>query len=84
LPIVTFVALGFEHSVVNMFVIPTGMMLGAKVSLSDWWFWNQIPVTLGNIVGGFLFTGLALYVTYKPSEKNPAPTLPVGARALAD
>jgi formate/nitrite transporter FocA (FNT family) len=47
-----------------MFVIPAGMMLGAKVGLNDWWLWNQIPVTLGNIVGGFGFTGLALYLTY--------------------
>src|SRR3954462_3696882 len=66
LPIITFFAQGFEHSVVNMFMIPTGILLGAKVSFADWWLWNQIPVTLGNFVGGFLFTGLALYVTYKP------------------
>jgi len=65
LPILTFFAQGFEHSVVNMFVIPAGMILGAQVSLADWWVWNQIPVTLGNIVGGFIFTGLALYITYK-------------------
>jgi formate/nitrite transporter len=64
LPILTFFAQGFEHSVVNMFMIPAGMMLGAKVSLSQWWLWNQIPVTLGNIVGGALFTGLALYMTH--------------------
>jgi len=68
LPIVTFFGQGFEHSVVNMFVIPTGMMLGAKVSFSDWWLWNQIPVTLGNFVGGLLFTGLFLYWTYTPSR----------------
>ncbi|WP_027536154.1 formate/nitrite transporter family protein [Bradyrhizobium sp. WSM3983] len=68
LPIFLFFALGYEHAVVNMFVIPTGMMLGAKVSVSDWWLWNQIPVTLGNLVGGFVFTGLALYVTYKPAK----------------
>jgi formate/nitrite transporter len=68
LPIVTFFAQGYEHSVVNMFVIPTGMLMGAKVSLAQWWLWNQIPVTLGNIVGGFLFTGLALYATYKPAK----------------
>ncbi|HUZ63165.1 MAG TPA: formate/nitrite transporter family protein [Acetobacteraceae bacterium] len=64
MPILAFFAQGFEHSVVNMFVIPAGMMLGAKVSIFDWWIWNQIPVTLGNLAGGFLFTGLALYVTY--------------------
>jgi formate/nitrite transporter len=68
LPIVTFFAQGFEHTVVNMFIIPTGMLMGAKISVFQWWFWNQIPVTLGNIVGGFLFTGLALYATYKPGE----------------
>jgi formate/nitrite transporter len=68
LPILTFFAQGFEHSVVNMFVIPTGMLLGAKVSFSDWWLWNQIPVTLGNLVGGFLFTGLFLYWTYRPAK----------------
>ena len=66
MPIFIFFAQGFEHAVVNMFIIPTGMMLGAKVTLGDWWLWNQIPVTLGNIVGGFVFTGLALYLTYRP------------------
>ena len=66
LPITTFFAQGYEHTVVNMFVIPTGMMMGAKVSVADWWIWNQIPVTLGNLVGGGVFTGLALYFTHKP------------------
>jgi formate/nitrite transporter len=66
MPIFIFFAQGFEHAVVNMFIIPTGMILGAKVTFSDWWLWNQIPVTLGNIVGGFVFTGLAIYLTYKP------------------
>jgi formate/nitrite transporter FocA (FNT family) len=62
-----------------MFVIPTGMMLGAKVSITDWWLWNQIPVTLGNIVGGLLFTGLFLYWTYRPAlvaELAPAVASP--------
>jgi formate/nitrite transporter FocA (FNT family) len=75
LPIFVFFAQGFEHAVVNMFIIPTGMMLGAKVSVADWWLWNQIPVTLGNLVGGFVFTGLALYLTYRPApapERSPA------------
>jgi formate/nitrite transporter len=67
LPILVFFAQGFEHSIVNMFVIPTGMMLGAKVTLYDWWIWNQIPVTLGNAVGGVVFTGLALYLTHAPA-----------------
>ena len=41
------------------------MMVGAKITVADWWYWNQIPVTLGNIAGGFLFTGLPLYWTYR-------------------
>jgi formate/nitrite transporter len=72
LPVLTFFAQGFEHSVVNMFLIPTGMMLGANVSFTDWWVWNQIPVTLGNFVGGFVFTGLFLYWTYRPASETPA------------
>jgi formate/nitrite transporter len=80
LPVVTFFGQGFEHSVVNMFVIPTGMMLGAKVTMTDWWFWNQIPVTLGNFVGGLLFTGLFLYWTYKPAPEHA--TVTIGATDL--
>jgi formate/nitrite transporter len=64
MPILIFFAQGFEHSVVNMFIIPAGMMMGAKVSFTDWWVWNQIPVTLGNLVGGALFTAGALFLTY--------------------
>src|SRR4029077_13305995 len=65
LPILTFFAQGFEHSVVNMFVIPAGMLMGAHVSMADWWLWNQLPVTLGNIAGGAIFTGLALHFTHR-------------------
>jgi formate/nitrite transporter len=64
LPIFTFFALGLEHCVVNMFVIPTAMMLHAPISVSDWLLWNQLPATAGNIVGGFLFTGVLLYATH--------------------
>jgi formate/nitrite transporter len=73
MPVFIFFAQGFEHSVVNMFVIPTGMMMGANVSFVQWWAWNQIPVTLGNLLGGFVFTGLALYLTHKPRSTAPAP-----------
>lgn len=66
LPILTFFAQGFEHSIVNMFVIPAGMLLHAPVTVSNWWLWNQIPVTIGNIFAGALFTGLALYSTFRP------------------
>ncbi len=69
IPIFIFFALGYEHAVVNMFVIPAGMMFGAKVTISDWWLCNQLIVTAGNIVGGLLFTGMAIYYTYHQKEK---------------
>jgi formate transporter len=84
MPIFIFFAQGFEHSVVNMFIIPTGMMMGAKVTVAQWWLWNQIPVTLGNIVGGFAFTGLAIYMTYKPRPEPAGVLAPTPASVPAE
>jgi len=84
MPVFVFFAQGFEHSVVNMFLIPTGMILGAKVTVADWWLWNQIPVTLGNLVGGFTFTGLAIYLTYKPQPASKPAPLAVPAQVPAE
>jgi formate/nitrite transporter len=83
LPILTFFAQGFEHSIVNMFVIPSGMMLKAQVSMSQWWLWNQVPVTIGNIVAGAVFTGLPLYLTYKPRVVEEPAEVAVGAARVA-
>jgi formate/nitrite transporter FocA (FNT family) len=71
LPIMTFFALGFEHSVVNMYVIPSAMMLGAPISLAQALLWNLLPVTIGNLVAGTVLTGMALYATY-PTAAAPA------------
>ena len=53
-PISSFVALGLDHSVANMFIIPLAMMRGADITVSQFLLKNLIPVTLGNIVGGAL------------------------------
>jgi formate/nitrite transporter len=74
LPIFIFFALGYEHSVVNMFVIPAGMWMGAPVSFREWWLWNQIPVTLGNLAGGLLFVGLPmLWIARAGQTKSAEP-----------
>ena len=75
LPIMMFFALGYEHSIVNMYVIPAGRMLGAPISMGKWWLWNQIPVTLGNIFAGVVLTAWAFYATYhtKPSSAPAEP-----------
>lgn len=53
-PISAFVALGLDHSVANMFIIPLGMLRGAEITIGQFLTKNLIPVTLGNIVGGAL------------------------------
>ena len=64
MPIMLFFAMGFEHSVVNMFLFPSGIIMGAEFSFMDYLVWNEIPTVLGNLVGGLAFTGLTLYTTH--------------------
>jgi formate/nitrite transporter len=63
-PISAFVALGFEHSIANMYLIPIGMLAaGGTVDIVGF-VGNLIPVTLGNIVGGSGFVALTYWVIY--------------------
>jgi len=64
MPIMVFFYMAFEHSVVNMFLFPSGLLLGANFSIMDYLIWNEIPTVLGNLVGGLTFTGLTLYSTH--------------------
>jgi formate transporter len=64
MPILVFFYMGFEHSVVNMYLFPSGLMLGGKFSIYDYMVWNEIPTVIGNLVGGITFVGLALYSTH--------------------
>ncbi|MGY5764740.1 formate/nitrite transporter family protein [Brachybacterium sp. DNPG3] len=64
LPITLFFYMGFEHSIVNMFLFPSGLLLGADFTLMDYLLWNELPTVVGNLVGGVVFVGLALYVTH--------------------
>lgn len=88
MPIMLFFYMGFEHSVVNMFLFPSGLMLGGDFSVMDYLVWNEMPTVLGNLVGGVAFVGLTLYATHartgtevnRPVEPEQF-TLPVEARA---
>ena len=64
MPIMLFFAMGFEHSVVNMFLFPSAMIMGGNFSVMDYLIWNEIPTAMGNLVGGLAFTGLTLYTTH--------------------
>lgn len=81
LPVSTFFALALEHSIVNMFVIPTAMMLGADITPTQWLIWNQLPVTLGNIVGGAVLTGLLLHCCNPTAALGQSKPLPQGLAA---
>merc|ERR1719409_2725584 len=70
-----FFAHGYEHAIVNFFVIPAGIMFDAEVSFMHWWLWNQVPVLLGNLIGGAMLTGLPLAMCY-PVPKDAAPAAP--------
>jgi formate/nitrite transporter len=64
MPIMVFFAMTFEHSIVNMFLFPSGLMLGGHFSIYDYLVWNEIPTVIGNLVGGLSFVGLTLYSTH--------------------
>lgn len=71
MPIMLFFFMGFEHSVVNMFLFPFSMIMGGNFTVGDYFLWNEIPTALGNLVGGLTFVGLTIYAThYKMSPKR--------------
>jgi formate transporter len=63
-PISAFVALGFEHSVANMYLIPIAMLAGAEGVTAAGFLANLIPVTFGNIVGGGVFVAVVYWLIY--------------------
>ncbi|WP_258131189.1 MULTISPECIES: formate/nitrite transporter family protein [unclassified Microbacterium] len=64
LPIMLFFYMGFEHSIVNMFLFPSGLLMGADFTVWDYIVWNELPTVVGNLVGGLLFVGLPIYFTH--------------------
>jgi formate/nitrite transporter len=61
-PVMAFVAIGFQHVVANMFVIPAAIFAG-HATWADW-FGNFVPVFLGNAVGGSVFVALLYWLVY--------------------
>ncbi|WP_299301505.1 formate/nitrite transporter family protein [uncultured Brachybacterium sp.] len=70
MPVMLFFYMGFEHSIVNMFLFPSGLLLGAEFTIMDYLIWNEIPTVVGNLVGGLVFVGLPLYYAHR--RKSPA------------
>lgn len=83
-PITAFVAMGFEHSVANMYFIPAGMLAALdpallatldpaqmqRFDLGGLFWHNLIPVTLGNMLGGGFFVGLVYWFIYLRGQEG--------------
>ncbi|MEW4370783.1 formate/nitrite transporter family protein [Paenibacillus kandeliae] len=70
-PIMAFVAIGFQHVVANMFVIPAAIFGGADITWLQY-LENFVPVFLGNVVGGSVFVGLAYFLAYRHTMDDVA------------
>lgn len=78
-PTMTFVAIGFQHVVANMFIIPAAIFAGHFTWME--YLHNFVPVFLGNAVGGSVFVAMAYWYAYK---NHPVKTdLPVSNQKLA-
>ena len=68
-PICLFITSGFEHSVANMYYIPIGILAAngmmPELTWSAFFINNLLPVTLGNIAGGFVFVAMAYHYSEK-------------------
>jgi formate/nitrite transporter len=82
MPIMLFFYMGFEHSVVNMFLFPSGLLLDGKFSIMDYLIWNEIPTVIGNLVGGITFVGLTLYSTHVRTGAKRKADLGMGMAAF--
>ncbi|RDD70492.1 formate/nitrite transporter family protein [Paracoccus versutus] len=83
MPILIFFYMGFEHSIVNMFLFPAGLLLGGQFTIMDYMIWNEIPTVLGNLVGGLTFVGAMIYATHHKTSPRRAADADAGARPEA-
>lgn len=81
-----FISSGFEHCVANMTLLSLGLLIphGAGVSFSGW-LHNLSWVTLGNIVGGALFVGMAYWLASvkKVQEQGSLVVSPRKSKAIS-
>jgi formate transporter len=79
-PITAFVAMGFEHSVANMYFIPVALLIERDPAVPDvdgldWGSFlvdNLVPVTIGNVIGGGLLVGAVYWFVYLRRRGSPA------------
>ncbi|MDP4172086.1 MAG: formate/nitrite transporter family protein [Bacillota bacterium] len=72
-PIMAFVAIGFQHVVANMFLIPAAIFAGHYTWMD--FLGNIVPTFIGNIIGGAIFVGFAYFFSYQKQNNNGANTI---------
>lgn len=72
IPVMSFVVLGFEHSIANMFFIPAAMFSGAEITVVEFITNNLIPATIGNIIGGAILVATAYWYLFGKREEQDA------------
>lgn len=81
LPVLTFIASGYEHSVANMFFFSISAFEGTSASYGTFVWKNLIPSTIGNLIGGGIFVGGLCYYLYAFGEaehlKAKTPTVKI-------
>jgi formate transporter len=69
-PTMAFVAIGFQHVVANMFLIPAAIFAGHATWAE--YIANFVPVFLGNAVGGALFVTVVYGIAYAKKQPTAA------------
>jgi formate/nitrite transporter len=68
--IACFVAMGYQHSIANFFLVPIGMFYGTNFGVGKFIWASVIPVTIGNIIGGAFFGSFAMWTVYGRHEPS--------------
>jgi len=75
-PISCFVAIGFEHIPANMYMMPLGLLAGAKVTVWEMFYKNFLPTTLGNIFAGTVVVAMGYSYAFGALGQNRESPVP--------
>eukprot|EP00619_Florenciella_sp_RCC1007_P020552 CAMPEP_0205939508 /NCGR_PEP_ID=MMETSP1325-20131115/49810_1 /ASSEMBLY_ACC=CAM_ASM_000708 /TAXON_ID=236786 /ORGANISM="Florenciella sp., Strain RCC1007" /LENGTH=86 /DNA_ID=CAMNT_0053309983 /DNA_START=10 /DNA_END=270 /DNA_ORIENTATION=- len=64
LPVSTLIATGYEHSVLNMLLLPVALMAGAPITPVQVLLMNILPVSIGNAIGGSILVGASMTYSF--------------------
>jgi len=76
-PISCFVAIGFEHTPANMFILTMGLLAGADLSVWDIFITNIVPATMGNFFAGAVCVAFGYSYAFGSVGSNNKSIIPV-------